>query len=803
MSSDATARPLSRPSVPAPGEALAPTGLTAAEVRERRARGEVNRYEVTTSRPVKEILRSNVLTRFNALLGALLVVILIVGPFQDALFGVTLVANTLIGVVQELRAKRTLDKLAILSVPRVAVVRDGTVREIAARDVVLDDVLQLGPGDQVAVDAVVLDSRGARLDESMLTGEARPAEKEPDDEVLSGSFVVAGSLTCRATAVGEQAYAARLASEARRFAPVRSELRDGINGMIRVITWVLVPVAVLLFWSQFARDSSFADAVRGSVAGTVTMVPEGLVLLTSVAFTVGARRLAKLRVLSRELPSIEGLARVDTLCIDKTGTLTTGHLAAGELQVLNGTEPVLAALGALARLEERPNATAVAVATAYPRRSGWVATEVVPFASAAKWSGADFGEHGSWVLGAPDMLLPLGHPLLEEVATAAGDGTRVLLVARAATLTPLTSLEPVALLSLVDELRADAAGTLAYLTSQGVDVKVISGDHPATVAALVRRLGVEPGTPVDASLVRGDDDTLAEMALERTVFGRVGPEQKQVLVNALRAAGRTVAMTGDGINDVLALKDADVGIAMGSGAGATKAVAQLVLLDDSFGAVPAVIAEGRRVIANMERVANLFITKTVYATVLAVAVGLARLPFPFLPRHLTLVSTFTIGIPAFVLALAPNEQIARPHFVARVVRFALPAGLCAAGATYLAYQQALSDNQTSTTEARTLATIVLSALALWILVILVRLGDRRQEWVVPVMAACLLVFLVVPSWRSFFALDVPRPLVVLAGVGSAALAGMALEIGWKVTGWFRPGPGQSGVVGRLRRRWLS
>ena len=773
-------------------------GLTTAEVRARRADGKVNRYEATTSRTVQEIVKSNVLTRFNGLLGGLLVVILIVGPFQDALFGLTIVANTLIGTVQELRTKRTLDKLAILTVPKVEVVRDGKAREIAAGDIVLDDVVRLGAGDQVAVDAEVLTSRGALLDESMLTGESKPVAKEQGDEVLSGSFVVAGSLVARATAVGEGAYAARLADEARRFTPVRSELRDGINQMVRVITWVLVPVAVLLFWSQFARDSSFADAVRGSVAGTVTMVPEGLVLLTSVAFAVGARRLSKLRVLSRELPSIEGLARVDTLCLDKTGTLTTGNLAAGDL-VLLVDDSAEAALGALARCEDRPNATARAIALTYKRQSGWVAGAVVPFTSAAKWSGADFGGHGLWVLGAPDVLLDDDDPALDEVSTLAATGARVLLVARASSLTPLLDVEPVALLSLVDELRKDAFETLAYLKAQGVDVKVISGDHPATVSALVRRLGVDPGRPVDASLVRGDDDTLAEMALERTVFGRVAPEQKRVLVNALRAAGRTVAMTGDGINDVLALKDADVGIAMGSGAGATKAVAQLVLLDDSFAAVPAVIAEGRRVIANMERVANLFITKTVYATVLAVAVGLARLPFPFLPRHLTLVSTFTIGIPAFVLALAPNAAVARKHFVARVARFAVPAGICAASATYLAYEQALSDDKTSVVEARTLATIVLSALALWILVILVRLGDQRQTWVVPVMALCVLVFLVVPSWRSFFALDVPRPLVLLAGVGSAALAGMALELGWKVTGWLRPGPGQLRLLARLRR----
>jgi cation-transporting ATPase E len=795
MSADASASPQRPLPMPPPPPSL---GLTTAQVKARRADGLVNRYTVTTSRTVQEIVKSNVLTRFNALLGGLLVVILIVGPFQDALFGLTIVANTLIGTVQELRTKRTLDRLAILTVPRVEVVRDGKAREIAAGDIVLDDVVRLGAGDQVAVDAEVLISQGALLDESMLTGESRPVAKEQGEEVLSGSFVIAGSVVARATAVGEGAYAARLASEARRFAPVRSELRDGINTMVRVITWVLVPVAVLLFWSQFARDSSFADAVRGSVAGTVTMVPEGLVLLTSVAFAVGARRLSKLRVLSRELPSIEGLARVDTLCIDKTGTLTTGRLAAGDL-VLLADDSAEAALGALARCEDRPNSTARAIAAAYPRQSGWVAGSVVPFSSAAKWSGADFGGHGLWVLGAPDVLLDEDDPTLDEVEPLAANGTRVLLVARASSLSPLSDVEPVALLSLVDELRDDAYETLAYLMSQGVDVKVISGDHPTTVAALVKRLGVEPGRPVDASLVRGDDDTLGEMALQRTVFGRVAPEQKRVLVNALRAAGRTVAMTGDGINDVLALKDADVGIAMGSGAGATKAVAQLVLLDDSFGAVPSVIAEGRRVIANMERVANLFITKTVYATVLAVAVGIARLPFPFLPRHLTLVSTFTIGIPAFVLALAPNAAAARPHFVARVARFAVPAGICAASATYLAYEQALSDDKTSTAEARTLATIVLSALALWILVILVRLGDQRQTWVVPVMAVCVLVFLVVPSWRSFFALDVPRSLVLLAGVGSAALAGMALEIGWKVTGWLRPGPGQLRLLARLRR----
>ena len=505
-------------------------------------------------------------------------------------------------------------------------------------------------------------------------------------------------------------------------------------------------------------------------------------------------------MLSRELPSIEGLARVDTLCLDKTGTLTTGNLASGDL-VLLADDSAEAALGALARCEDRPNATARAIAAAYKRQSGWVAGSVVPFTSAAKWSGADFGGHGLWVLGAPDVLLDEDDPALDEVSTLAATGARVLLVARASSLTPLLDVEPVALLSLVDELRADAFETLAYLKSQGVDVKVISGDHPATVSALVRRLGVDPGRPVDASLVRGDDDTLAEMALERTVFGRVSPEQKRVLVNALRAAGRTVAMTGDGINDVLALKDADVGIAMGSGAGATKAVAQLVLLDDSFGAVPDVIAEGRRVIANMERVANLFITKTVYATVLAVAVGLARLPFPFLPRHLTLVSTFTIGIPAFVLALAPNAAVARKHFVARVARFAIPAGICAAVGDLPRVRAGVvgrQDHRRRGADAGDDRAVCSGAVdpgdpgaARRPAADVGGAGDGGVRAGVPGGAVV---------GKSFFALDVPRPLVLLAGVGSAALAGMALELGWKVTGWLRPGPRQLPLLARLRGR---
>jgi cation-transporting ATPase E len=743
-----TATPLS--SAPA---GIASRGLTSAEAAQRRRDGLSNDYRPPTSRPVSVILRSNILTRFNALLGSLLVVILIVGPLQDALFGLALLANTLVGIVQELRAKRALDRLAVVTAPHATVVRDGVAVSVPASDVVLDDLLELSPGDQVVVDGTVVDAVSLQVDESLLTGESDAVHKNTGDGVLSGSLVVAGSGRCVVTAVGEQSYAAGLSQAAREFSLATSELRDGINRILQVITWVLVPTATLLFWSQLSRDDGLANALRASVAGTVTMVPEGLILLTSVAFAVGALRLARRRVLARELPSIEGLARVDALCIDKTGTLTSGQLTLTGTVPLVGDPDLTAALGALARLEPHPNATAAALAGAFPAVD-WRATEQFPFTSANKWSGAEFAGHGRWLLGAPDVLTT-DDEVRRRTAELAADGARVLLVVH--------SDQPVALLTFRGEIRPDAAETLAYLQEQGVTVHVLSGDHPDTVARIAQQVGLDPST----------------------VHGRLTPQDKVEIIESLQAAGHVVAMTGDGVNDVMALKKADVGIAMGAGSAATRAVAQLVLLDSAFTAVPAVIGEGRRVIANMERVANLFLTKTVYATALAITVGVARLPFPFLPRHLTLVSTLTIGIPAFVLALAPNAQRARPHFVARVSRFAIPTGLVAAAATYLTYLAARDQSGTSLREARTTCTLALFAIALWVLAIIGRTGKERSAWLVPTMATGLAVVLAVPRFRDFFALSIPGPLLLLAAVGAVALAGLAMESGWRLAGWAR------------------
>ena len=608
-------------------------GLTEAEVRERVARGEVNDVPAAPSRTVGEIVRANVLTRFNALLGALLVVILTVGPLQDALFGLVLVANSGIGILQELRAKRTLDRLAVLTAPKARVVRDGAVRELPVSNVVLDDVLELQPGDQVVVDGEVLDVQGLEVDESLLSGEADPVEKSPGSQVLSGSFVAAGGGRYRATRVGKAAYAVQLAEEARRFTLTRSELRAGIDRILRIVTWAIVPTGALLFASQLRSNANLHDALSGSVAGTVAMVPEGLVLLTSVAFGVGVVRLAQRRVLTQELPAVEVLARVDVLCIDKTGTLTEGRLVVEEVEALAPGELHGEALAALAASDPHPNATLRAIAEAFAQvPEGWEADGAVPFSSARKWSAVSFGPRGTWVLGAPELLIAASAPgpasVRSKVAAYAESGRRVLLLSW--TDRPLDGerlpdgLAPVALVVLGDRVREDAADTLAYFARQGVAVKVMSGDHPGTVATIAARLGAEGAeSPIDARELPDDQAALADALDAHSIFGRVTPQQKQGMVKALQSRGHVVAMTGDGVNDVLALKDADIGIAMGSGSPATRSVAQLVLLDSTFDALPSVVAEGRRVLGNIERTSNLYVTKTVYAMLLALGVGVS------------------------------------------------------------------------------------------------------------------------------------------------------------------------------------
>jgi cation-transporting ATPase E len=757
-------------------------GLSTAEVADRVARGLVNDVPSAPTRTIGQIVRSNVLTRFNLLLGSLLAVILVVGPLQDALFGLVIVANTVVGIVQELRAKRTLDRLEVVNAPRARVVRDGRVGELAVGQVVLDDVLEAAAGDQVVVDGQVLDAAGLEVDESMLTGESEPVARRAGDRLLSGSFVAAGSGRYQATKVGREAYAVQLTEQARRFTLARSELRAGVDQILKYVTWALVPTAVLLFVSQLRLEHGVRAGLSGAVAGTVAMVPEGLVLLTSVAFAVGVVRLGRRQVLVRELPAVETLARVDVICFDKTGTITAGDLAVQGLEPPDGAAgETAAALGALAAADPNPNATLRAIGQAFPPPDGWRPEAAVPFSSARKWSGASFPGHGAYLLGAPEILLGNGgRDLLRRAEQIAVEGRRVVLLAHSARPLdgdrPPAGLEPRAMVVIGDQVRGDAADTIAWFAAEGVQVKVVSGDHPRTVGAIAGQVGIAGADrPVDARSLPDGQAALAELLETRSVFGRVVPRQKQEMVEALGARGHVVAMTGDGVNDVLALKDADLGIAMGSGSAASRAVAELVLMDGRFATLPSVMAEGRRVIANIERVAKVFVTKTVYATVLALAVGMAGLAFPFLPRHLTLISSLTIGIPGFFLALEPNTQRSRPGFVRRTLAFAVPAGLAAALGTLVAYQVAdVADVPQD--EARTTATLALAGLGLVVLALAARPLSRPRRVLLVAMAACFAAVLAVPFLRGFFALDLPPPPVAAAALALIAAVGGLLAL---------------------------
>ncbi|MFE7577786.1 HAD-IC family P-type ATPase [Streptomyces sp. NPDC057521] len=770
-------------------------GLTAAEVAERISRGEVNDVPVRSSRSLTEIVRANVFTRFNLIIGVLWVIMLAVAPIQDSLFGFVIIANTGIGIVQEWRAKKTLDSLAVVGESKPVVRRDGKAAAIHTSEIVLGDLIELGPGDKVVVDGTVAEADGLEVDESLLTGEADPVLKKTGDTVMSGSFVVAGGGAFTATKVGREAYAAQLAEEASRFTLVRSELRSGISTILKYITWMMVPTATALVISQLVvKEHNFKDSIARTVGGIVPMIPEGLVLLTSVAFAIGVVRLGRKQCLVQELPAIEGLARVDVVCLDKTGTLTEGGMDVTELRPLGDAEEpylrrVLAAFGAS---EPRPNASLQAIIDAYPAPADgtWTTTGTLPFSSARKYSGAAFTEDGgassAWLLGAPDVLLSEDDPALAEIGQLNEQGLRVLLLARArGELDAAQGAEPAALVVLEQRLRPDAGQTLAYFGEQRVATKVISGDNAVSVGAVAAKLGMEGAEhPVDARRLPEDTDEMATAMEQNAVFGRVTPQQKREMVAALQSRGHTVAMTGDGVNDVLALKDADIGVSMGSGSEATRAVAQIVLLNNSFATLPSVVAEGRRVIGNITRVATLFLTKTVYSVLLAVLVVCFQVEYPFLPRHLTLLSTLTIGVPAFFLALAPNKERAHPHFVRRVMRYAIPSGVICAAATFVMYLIARHHySGTGALDAETsAATLTLFLVSMWVLAIIARPYTWWRICLVAAMGLAFLIVLAVPWLQDFFALKLVGTQMPWTAVGIAVVASVALEYVWRLVG---------------------
>jgi cation-transporting ATPase E len=737
-----------------------------------------------------------------------------------------------------MRAKLVLDRLNLLTAPAAKVVRDGKDVEIPIGQVVLGDVVRLAAGDQIVADGDVLVSRDLEVDESLLTGESLPIQKEIRARLLSGSFVVAGSGSFVTTAVGSDAYAQRISGEGKRYVRLHSDLVAGVNGFLRVIAIAILPVAALMIWAQFRMDSTVEHGVTNTVAALVAMVPQGLVLMTSIAFAVAAVTLARRKVLTRELPAVEGLARVDVLCIDKTGTITEPQPAFGRLELLGDAQPDAAAadpggdrdgapgpgdgpgggagpggeprpgddpgrealalqvLGAIAATASHANSTLNAIGEALPAPQGWTVEESVPFSSARKWSAARLAGHGSWVLGAPEIVAADGRPAAararEQAAALAEEGLRVLLLshtdAHLEGETLPVSLAPVGLVILSERVRHDAPETLAYFRKEGVEIKVISGDNPATVATIAAKAGVEGADrAIDARHLPAGGEELAEVMSNTTVFGRVDPDQKAAMVQALQSRGHTVAMTGDGVNDVLALKKADMGIAMGTGTAAAQAVSQIVLVDSQFSTLPGVLAEGRRVTANIERVAHLFLNKSVWAALLAIAVAIVATSYPILPRHLTAIDSFTIGIPAFFLALAPNFRRFVAGFAYRVARFVLPTGLLSAVVMLLSFLS-LTEMGAPVSEAQTMEIIIFSTIGLRVISVVERPLRGWRLGLVLAMAAGLALGFWWSVTREFFAVDWPESWAVV-GVSAA----------WCVFAWFWVGLGR--IIGDRLPFW--
>ncbi len=713
-------------------------GLSSAEATERLRK--LGPAPESSSRSVSCIVAGNVFTLFNAIIGVFFVLDMALGLYADSLFGLIAVINSYIGIRQELRAKATLDELAVLIAPHAKVVRDGAVVERVASEVVPGDVVRVEPGDQLVADGEVLQTRGVILDESMLTGEADGVRKGQGERVLSGSFCSAGSGYYLVDAVREESYAGRLAGEARAFRHPLSPLQEEVNRVIVVCVYAMIPLAAILLFTLKVRNVSLEEAAQTATAGLVTLIPEGLVLLMSVTFAVAAVRMARRSTLVQQMSATESLAAVDTICIDKTGTLTDGELRLIGVEVAEGVDEAAAhaALGRFAASAGDRNRTLETIAERFVGRAGRVSAEV-PFSSQWKWSGIALGT-STYVLGAPDVLteagaltLPerLARKLAEETAAgrrvvAFGESRQALPVDPAAE--PPPPIAPVALVVLEETLRPDAAETIAFMREQKVDLKLISGDARATVTAVAYAVGVPP----EAGVIEGpelpeDPEGLAAAAQQHTIFCRIKPEQKKALVAALSASGRYTAMLGDGVNDVPALKQARIAVAMGSGAQVTKGVADVVLLKDEFARLPEAVGEGRRIARNIHRLGRLYLTKTVYAAALILFVAVPGFAFPFLPQHLTLAALLTIGIPSFVLALAPSDgPLYRGRLLPALAAFAVPAGLATALGSILSFFLVDTVFGGTLEAGRTAATTTLIVLGLSFVLLLER-GPGREH----------------------------------------------------------------------------
>lgn len=720
-------------------------GLNSDEVQARIEQGQTNTQEFGKSRSILTILRANLLTLFNAVVGGAFLVLLVLGYWKDALFGIAVITNVLIGVIQEYRSKRILDKLTILSKSPAQIRRSGKTSSFAIEEIVLDDLLEIKAGDQLAADVVVLVSKGLELDESPLTGEAEPVSKDVMDELLSGSIVTSGSGLVKVIRVGSETYSSRLVSEARAFSKVSSEIRRALEKLIVWISWALGPVILIVVFGQLQATPIWEEAVVSSVASVISMVPQGLVLIVSIAFAIAATRLAKQKVLLQELAAVEGLARVDIVCIDKTGTLTSSAMVLDqiiELAAATNSPTWKAVLGEFAHLPTA-NATGIALQERFPSQ-GLSVTGEVEFNSTSKFSSLQV-EGVRWLLGAPEVITKEPN-VLSRVSELASLGLRTLLLAK-----DDSGSTPISILTFKEEIRPEAQATLQYLKSEGVQVRVLSGDHPQTVAGVARAVGLDfDGEGFDARELPADKAELAKELESHSVFGRVTPDQKKLMVQALQSQGHVVAMIGDGVNDALALKQSDLGIAMGSGSAATRAVANLVLLDNRFASLPEIVSEGRRVIANVERLSRLFLTKTTWAMILAVFFGLTFWGFPFLPRQLSAIDGFTIGIPAFLLAFLPNSQRYQPGFLKRALSFCIPAGVITALAVISLSSIVRTVGSWSQPASQTATAMLLSITGLWVLSSLDRPTNRVKLAIFGAMVLAAVGMFYLPITTEFF-----------------------------------------------------
>lgn len=749
-------------------------GLSPQETKLRQSNGLSNIMPPSNTKSEGQIIKENVLTFFNLIFLVLALCLCLVGSFKNLMFLLVAVANTVVGSFQEIRAKRAVDKLTLVAAGTAKAIRSGQRVSVRTDQLVRDDIVEFAAGDQICADAVVRDGQ-LQVNESLLTGEADAILKNPGDTLKSGSFVISGRARVQLTHVGSESYAAKLAAEARRnVRSTKSEMMLSLTKLITVVGIALIPLGIILFLRHFLsvfQGLPLRDSVESTVSALIGMIPEGLYLLTSVAIAASCLKLSRKRVLVQDMNCIETLAHVDVLCVDKTGTITEPTMEVTDVYPLNSErfsyDDIEKILAAFYHGEEPDNETARAMGQQFAGETTWRAVKRMAFSSSTKWSGADFGENGRYVVGAPEFIMGDRYDSIRSEAEPWSErGCRVLLLAAYDTAFddgPLQSahVAPIALVFLSNLLRPDAQETFRYFASQGVSVRVISGDNPITVAQVAARAGIENADRYVDAMTLSTEQDFEEAVKYYTVFGRVTPEQKRYLVRAFQKQGHTVAMTGDGVNDVLALKDANCGIAMASGSQAASQVAQIVLLNSQFSAMPAIVAEGRRVINNIQRAASLFLVKNIFSFALTLLLLFIDMPYPLLPIQLSLISTFTIGIPSFFLALEPNYARVEGKFMRNVIRRAMPGGLTNLTIVLLA-GFFTSTFGLSNEQLNTICVWVMSAVGLVTLYhVSVPFTRLRLAVLAAMTAAMLFCLLVIPAFFDLPALNASSALILV------------------------------------------